>query len=253
MPIDINSLMVDKDSPLPLYHQLKQRLQEKIIKGELLEYERIPTEMAFVEALGVSRSTVRQAMDDLVNDGYLTREKGRGTFVLRPKIDEGFFQKLDSFNHEMLEKGMVPGTRVISAGKVLGLPDINMRLSLDETAPLYYLSRLRLADGEPIVYLETWLPHYLFASLEKVDFSKQSLYQVLEEQMGKKVEKAVRKIEAVGAKPAEARILGIKAGDPVCLVRSTAFFGDGTPVEYSIARYRGDRNQFTVELVRSGN
>ena len=250
MPLNLQELRLNKDVPVPLYYQFKQFLLERIRSGALAESECLPTEMTFVNTLGISRSTVRQAMDDLVNEGYLTREKGRGTFVCRPKIEEGFFQKLDSFNEEMTRKGMQPGTQVLGSGKVFGRPEINGRLNLSEESPLFHLSRLRLANGEPVVYLETWLPLGVLPGVDLVDFQRQSLYQVLERQYGCRVERAVRKIEAVAAKPAEAKLLGIKSGEPVCLVRSTAFLGDGTPIEYSVARYRGDRNQFTVELIR---
>jgi len=89
-----------------------------------------------------------------------------------------------------------------------------------------------------------------FASILDVDFTTESLYQVLEERFHNRVERAVRKIEAVGATSLEASMLGVKPGAPVCLVRSTAYLADGTAIEHPIARYRGDRNQFTVELVR---
>ena len=250
MPLNLRELRLNKDVPVPLYYQFKQFLLERIRSGVLAESECLPTEMTFVSTLGISRSTVRQAMDDLVNEGYLTREKGRGTFVCRPKIEEGFFQRLDSFNEEMRRKGLEPGTKVLASGRVISRPEINGRLNLSEESPLFHVSRLRLANDEPVVYLETWLPLSVLPGLELVDFESSSLYEVLEQQYGLRVERAVRKIEAVAAKPAEAKLLGIKAGEPVCLVRSTAYLGDGTPIEYSVARYRGDRNQFTVELIR---
>lgn len=251
MPLKLEDFRLDKGIPVPLYYQFKQYVLKRIRQGDLRESECLPTEMHMVKTLSISRSTIRQALDDLVNEGYLTREKGRGTFVCRPKIDEGFFQRLDSFNQEMRQKGLEPGTQVLSAARVSGRPEINGRLSLPEESPLFHLSRLRLANAEPVVYLETWLPHALLPGVEHVDFSVCSLYQVLEEQYGCRVERAVRKIEAVAAKPQEAGLLGIKPREPICLVRSTAFLADGTPVEYSVARYRGDRNQFTVELVRN--
>ncbi len=250
MPIDMRDIQLNKDIPVPLYYQFKQILLDKLRSGELGESECLPTEMTFVSELGISRSTVRQAFNELVNEGYLTREKGKGTFVCRPKIDEGFFQRLDSFNREMQQKGLLPGTKVLAFEKVNGRADVNGHLGLAENAALLYLCRLRLADGEPVVYLETWLPFHLLENMASADFTTQSLYQTLEEQYNKRVERAVRKIEAVGATAKEARLLGVKTGAPVCLVRSTAYLADGVPIEYSVARYRGDRNQFTVELVR---
>ncbi len=250
MTFDMQDFALNKDVPVPLYYQFKQILLEKIMSGALAESECLPTEMTFVSSLGISRSTVRQAFHDLVNEGWLTREKGKGTFVRRPKIDEGFFQKLDSFNQEMRQKGMEPGTQVLDLRRADGRGDINGHLSLPDEAGLLYLCRLRKADNVPVVYLETWLPFEPVQSLLSVDFTSSSLYAVLEERYGLRVERVVRVIEAVGASGKEARLLGLKSGAPVCLVRTTAYLGDGMPIEYSIARYRGDRNQFTVELVR---
>lgn len=250
MALDMRDFTLNKDVPVPLYYQFKQILLDKIMSGALTESECLPTEMTFVSHLGISRSTVRQAFNDLVNEGYLTREKGKGTFVCKPKIDEGFFQKLDSFDREMRQKGMEPGTQVLDLSRTAGRGDINRYLALPEDAALLYLCRLRQADGEPVVYLETWLPFEPLQTLLFEDFTVKSLYAALEERFSKRVERAVRKIEAVGATGKEAKLLGLKIGAPICLVRSTAYLGDGTPVEYSIARYRGDRNQFTVELIR---
>ncbi len=250
MAFDMREFILNKDVPVPLYYQFKQILLEKITSGALAESECLPTEMTFVSMLGISRSTVRQAFHDLVNEGWLTREKGKGTFVRKPKIDEGFFLKLDSFNQEMRLKGLEPGTQVLNQARVAGRPEINRQLSLPGEAALLYLCRLRKADGEPVVYLETWLPFEPVQALLSEDFTTRSLYDALEERYNWRVERAVRKIEAVGATAREAKFLGLKSGAPICLVRSTAYLEDGTPIEHSIARYRGDRNQFTVELIR---
>ncbi len=250
MPIKLKDFVLNKDIPVPLYYQFKLTLLEKIRSGELIEAECLPTEMTFVTELGVSRSTVRQAFNELVNEGYLIREKGKGTFISKPKVDEGFFQKLDSFNHEMSQKGMKPGTKVLGLARQSARADVNRHLGLAEDEDLIWLARLRMADDEPLIYLETWLPFTLFSAILDVDFTTESLYQVLEEKFHSRVERAIRKIEAVGATLLESSMLGVKPGAPICLVRSTAYLADGTVIEYSIARYRGDRNQFTVELVR---
>lgn len=94
MGINIQEFELNKDIPVPLYYQLKQIILSKLMAGELKIDECLPTEIEFVHTLGISRSTVRQAFNDLVNEGYLYREKGKGTFISKPKIDEGFLQKL---------------------------------------------------------------------------------------------------------------------------------------------------------------
>lgn len=250
MGINIQEFELNKDIPVPLYYQLKQIILAKLMAGELKVDECLPTEIDFVHTLGISRSTVRQAFNDLVNEGYLYREKGKGTFISKPKIDEGFLQKLDSFNREMVQKGLKPSTKIMDAKVIPGIANVNRSLNIPENEELFYLCRLRYANEEPVVYLETYLPYEEHKELLHEDFATQSLYAVLEEKYNKRIVRAVRKIEAVNANAQEAKLLNIKANAAVCLVKTTAYLSDNTPIEYSVARYRGDRNQFTVELSR---
>lgn len=250
MPIEIGGIRLDKSVPVPLYYQLKQQILERILSGELAVDEQIPNEIDLVSALSVSRSTVRQAVSELVSEGYLLRVKSKGTFVSRPKLDEGFFQILESFNSEMLGKGLKPSTQVLELKAVPGVEKINRRLGITSDAPLVCLRRLRFADGEPVVYLETYLPHGRFAGLLDEDFTSQSLYSLLETKYRARVVKASREIEAVLATPEEARYLRIPRNSAVCLVKTMAYLSGDVPVEYSVARYRGDRNKFSVELIR---
>jgi GntR family transcriptional regulator len=250
MTINKDDYKLNKDIPIPLYYQLKQIITDKINTGIFKIDECIPTEMDFNNCLGISRSTIRQALNELVSEGYLHREKGRGTFVSRPKIEEGFFQKLDSFNRDMLQKGLKPSTEVLELRVIAGIANINRNLKLHPDERLVHLCRLRYANGEPIVYLETYLPYKNHEELLKEDFTGKSLYSVLEEKYNKRIERAARKIEAVNANAHEVKLLNTNKNAAICLVKTTAFLSDGTPVEYSVAHYRGDRNQFTVELIR---
>lgn len=250
MPIDISDIHLDKTIPVPLYYQLKQQILQTVLTGIIGMEEQIPNEIDLVSGLAISRSTVRQAINELVAEGYLTRIKAKGTFVSRPKVDEGFFQKLESFNSEMLRKGMRPETKVLALNAAPGEDKINRRLGIPEQASLIYLSRIRYADSEPVVYLETWLPHDCFEDLLGEDFENQSLYSLLETKYNARVVKAVREIEAVNATPAVAKALAIPRNAAVCLVNTLAYTAGDVPVEYSVARYRGDRNKFSVELLR---
>jgi GntR family transcriptional regulator len=250
MPIRASDINLNKSTPVPLYFQLKQQVLERILSGTLSVDEQIPNELELGQALGVSRSTVRQAVSELVSEGYLHRVKAKGTFVSRPKVDEGFLQKLESFNSEMTQKGLRPSTKVLAQKAEPGPDKINRRLGIPPGSPVIYLCRLRYADGEPVVYLETYLPYDRYACLLEEDFSEQSLYSLLECKYNARVVKAVREIEAVPATPMEARFLNIPRNAAVCLVKTLAYTAGDVPVEYSVARYRGDRNKFSVELIR---
>ena len=193
---------------------------------------------------------MRQAITELVAEGYLYRKRAKGTYVAIPKISAGFFNRLESFNTEMKEKGMKPSTKVISISKIEASEDICNTLGLNEQSPLIYLERLRYADGQPVVYVETYLPYHGMELLLEQDFENQSLYQLLEELYAYRITRATRKIEAVIANSKEALLLQMPDQGAICLVRTIAYTAEGIPIEYSNARYRGDRNEFMVELIR---
>lgn len=248
--INIHDIRLNKMIPVPLYYQLKQYFISKIQAGELKVGESLPTELEIAEALDISRTTIRQALSEMVNEGLLHREKGKGTFVAKPKIEEAFFQKLESFNDEMIRKGFKPQTKVLSIKSIPGQSNVNSRLNLRDTEMLIYLERLRYADSDPVVYLETYLSLNKFGSLLSENFADSSLYTILESKYGSKVTRVVRKIEAVNANNMESKLLNIKKNAAICLVRTIGYIEGNIPVEFSVARYRGDRNQFTLELVR---
>ncbi len=241
-----------KDIPVPLYYQLKLQLLADIKEGRLQVGDMLPPECELSVQLGVSRPTVRQAMGELVAEGFLTRCKGKGTFVAVPRdrpVDARFFQGLQSFNDEMIQKGLVPSTRVLSIEVVDRRPDIAATLNLAPEAKLIHLSRLRSANDQPLVVVETWLPYDLFRGIEREDFITKSLYDLMERYYGKRVNHCTRQFEAANVSPEDAKLLGMDAGRAVCRVYTVGYCGE-EPVEYSLARYRGDRNMFTVELCR---
>lgn len=248
--MDNHLFKIDKDIPIPLYYQLKQSILTYIQRGLLKGGDILPTEMEFCERCKISRPTVRQAINELVAEGYLYRLKGKGTFVAIPKIDARFLNKLQSFEDEMVAKGLIPSTEVLTVKEVKAKPLINTQLEIGDTSPLIYLERVRYADGEPIVYLETYLPCEPYRELLTKDFKHYSLYHLLEENFNLSVQRVFREIEAISATTKVANLLEIKKQNPICLVTTVAYTEENQPIEYSIARYRGDRNKFSVELYR---
>lgn len=249
MPLQIQDYAINHDLPLPLYYQVKQALYSAITEKRLIPGECIPPETELMERFHVSRATVRQAVGELMHSGYLYRHKGKGTFVSAPKVEEGFFSRLESFNEEISRKGLVPSTKVLSLKAVAPIPYINGQLGLGEEK-LICLSRLRYADGLPVVFFETYLPYSRYPGLLEQDFSQNSLYSLLETQYGHRINRARRTIEAVLSSPQEAKLLALKSGAPIFLVKTLAMYNDSIPAEYSIARYSGENNRFTVEVSR---
>jgi len=245
------SIKLDKNTPIPLYYQLKRQILSLINNAEIKEGELLPTENELCKMLNVSRPTIRQAFIELVNEGYLNRFKGKGTFVSTPKINDRFFSKLETFHDEMVEKGYNPNTLVLKLEKIDGPHEANERLALPLNAPLIYLSRVRSIDATPLVYVETYLPYDEYMDLMQVDFTVNSLYDSLEKLYRRRINRVRREFVAVNARPKEAELLQISRNKALCLVKTVAFSDNSpNPVEFSIARYRGDLNNFSVELSR---
>ena len=137
----------------------------------------------------------------------------------------------------------------VSCFEIRNREDIAATLRLAEDKRLIHLSRLRSADGQPLVVVDTWLPYARFRGLMEEDFEVKSLYALLEQKYNLRVDRATRQFEAAGVAPEDAALLGMDAGRAVCRVYTLAY-AKNQPVEHSIARYRGDRNIFTVELFR---
>ena len=249
---EINSItfQIDKNIPIPLYYELEQQILELIKNKNLQVGDMLPPENELCEQLGISRPTVRQAMMDLVATGHLVREKSRGTFVASPKIDEKFFTRLQSFNDEMFQKGFKPSTQVISLEKIPSMTNIAEKLQIPLDSEMIKLERLRYANDDPVVYLQTFIPYKGYENLMKIDFAVTSLYSIMEELLGIKVYRVFREIEAINATRKEADLLKINSKGAICLVKTVAYTKEDLPVEYSIARYRGDRNKFSISLIR---
>lgn len=247
----LKAIVLDRSIPVPLYYQLKRQMLELIEQSVLHPGDMLPTENELCEMLQVSRPTIRQAFRDLCEEGYLIRYKAKGTFVANPKVKDQFLSKLDSFNREMIAKGKEPKTTVMSLEKLAGTLELNEKLKLPYDAPLIRLSRLRFADNVETVYVDTYLSYDRFSDLMDVDFTVHSLYQVLEDIYHVRVSRAQREIEAVNARKSEAALLNVAPNKALCLVRSISYTSDSDqPVEYSVARYRGDMTKFTVEIYR---
>jgi GntR family transcriptional regulator len=198
----------------------------------------------------VSRTVVRQALKELTYEGLITREKGRGTFVAEPKINEGLFQSLTGFYQDMLARGHQPISRVLKQELIPASRPINDYLKLAPGDQVIEIQRLRFVQDEPIVLVTTYLPYSACPSLLQVDLTHRSLYEYIEEECGLRIARGRRTIEAVAAGEEEAHLLQVEEGAPLILLNSISYLEDGTPIEYYRALHRGDRARFEVALVR---
>lgn len=247
----IKGIKLDKNVPIPLYYQLKKCVLRMLEEADLKEGDMLPPESELCEALGVSRPTIRQAFNELVAEGHLSRFKGRGTFVSKPKVEEGFLHQLTTFNNEMRAKNMTPRTQVLALETISDPHDAHERLGLEIGAPLIHLSRLRFADGVPLVFVETYLSYAHYPRLMDMDFCEKSLYDSLEAIYGVYISHVRREMEAVNSRRNEAELLKIAARKAISLVKTVGFTETmPNPIEFSVARYRGDLNKFTLDIFR---
>lgn len=242
--------VIDRDSPVPYYHQLKELLREEIVSGRWPAGVKIPSEPELCRVLDVSRTVVRQALGDLGNEGLLRRRKGLGTFVAEPKIHGRLVQSLTGFHDDMLAQGRVPRTRVLDQRVVPAPKPVASELGIPEGTPVVMIERVRSVDGEPIVLVTTYLPHARVPGLETVDLTDRSLYQTLVSAYGLVIERGRRMLESIAATDASAVELGLEPGEPILFLRSVTFTADDQAIEYYEARHRGDRTVLEVDLVR---
>jgi GntR family transcriptional regulator len=247
------SQAVDHSSPIPFYFQLREYIIHLIQTGVLQTGDQVPTEMELCSITGLSRTVIRQAFQNLENDGYLERFRAKGTFVARPKVLEHLVQTLTGFYEDTVATGLIPRTQVLDFEIIRSPTRIARELRIPSGDPVIYLNRLRFIENEPIILVETYIPNHLCPNLLQVDLETHSLYQVLREKYNLYIVRANRSIEAVAARANEAKLLGIERNAPLLLLKSTGYLANDRPLEYFIARHRGDRAKFEVELVKTVN
>lgn len=241
---------LDRTVPIPLYYQLKTIISSEIDKGSYKTDEAIPTEEELIAHFNVSRTTVRQAVTELVQEGRLYRVKSKGTFVAQNKIDSGFISRLESFNEQISRLGKTPSTQVLDFRLGSAPRNVAQALQIKPNDSIVFLQRLRFADGMPIVLLKTYLPAELCSFVLEHDFTKESLYDVMAARgAAYRVHHIRRVIEAVQAPHSIARQLDCQTDFPMLFCTSTGYTVSDVPMEYSRAYYRGDCNKFEITVM----
>lgn len=236
---------VDRNSPLPLHYQLKQHLLEKIETGEWKPNDLIPSEQELQDTFGLSRITVRQALSDLVYEGLLIRERGRGTFVAPPKMthspDE--HRGLTEF---MLEQGIKPGWQVIEKGFVEANKEVAANLKLPHKTRVYRVRRLRLAEEQAIGHHTAYLPESVSSQINEAGLLEGGSLNYISHIPQMATSHATRSIEAIAASDLDVKLLHMSLGSPVLMIQRVVLSVSGEPLEFLQARYRGDRFKYQI-------
>jgi len=245
----LGPVVLDRQSVVPLYYQIQQRLREQIRSGELKPGQLVSSEQEISARLGVSRMTARQALKSLCSRGLAYSQRGRGTFVSRMKLEKNFRQLL-SFSEEMKERGSRPRSKVLAFRRIRPDEEVAEALHLSPGEEVIFLRRVRIADSAPLCIEATHLPTRLCPELLESFEPSGSLYQVLAERYGLRVHMADEVAEASVTTGAEAKLLRVRVRSPVFRLTRTAYLHDGQPIEFVKSTYRGDRCKVVSRLTR---
>jgi GntR family transcriptional regulator len=243
--------IIDPNGFLPRYYQLANILRERIVKGELAARKSIPSERQLEKDYSVSRTTIREAIDLLVRQGFLYREHGRGTFVSPQKLQKGI-SELTSFTEDMKRRGIKPGQKILEIGYVEPPEDVRGHLELSrESGKILRIERLRLGGGVPMGLQTSYyaLPGGQTITRQELD-EYGSTYRILREKFHLIPTEADETLEVALASSREALLLQIKPRSPLLLSERTTYSQDRSVIEFVRILYRGDRYRYIAKLTR---
>jgi len=236
------------DGPRPKHAQLSDLLADLAVR-ELGPDAAIPSERELMTTYGVSRATVRKAIERLITDGLLHRIHGKGTFVARPRLESRLH--LASFSQDMRRRGLTPSTRSLGIERDRPPADVARALRLGAAGEAWRIERIRLADGQPIALEQGWYPEAALPGLDREDLGG-SLYEVFARRYGFTIDAAEQTLWGESADGTLARRLDAPVHTPLLVFRRVSSAA-GTPLEYVVSRYRGDRYQIHMSLGRDGH
>lgn len=251
LTVAVENRELSPEKSKPLYQQLRDVLEEQIRNGVFKVGERLPSEKELCSMYNVSRITVRQALAELTREDLIYRSHGKGTFVTRPRIQQELI-KVTPFEETLRSKGLEPSTRYLGASVVAADYHLATILAIPISAEVTRLELLGLGNDEPLVYYTSYFNSEIGPKLSalawelsqhKVAFSSYDLY----EKAGLPAPNMLtQSLEAIAARKEQARLLGIKPGEPLLLITSLVYTAEGRPVEYKQAVYRGDKYSFCI-------
>ena len=233
---------------VPIYIQIRESLRAEITKGILRRGEQLPSENELAAKYNVSRMTIRESIEDLVDEGLLYRRHGVGTFVAYPHLQRDH-TRLTSFFDKAENEGVKVQAKLLSLEVIPATPKVAQALDIPAGSQVIRVKTLRYADGVPITVHDAHIPHQLFPSLVNENLEVQHLWTLFEKN-GYRVRRAIQRLEAREASKEVAHLMKIKEGAPVLFKERTVYADDGTPVEFTYCYNRGDIYSLTVALER---
>jgi GntR family transcriptional regulator len=233
----------------PLYERVESVLAGDIADGSLPPETQLPTEDGLVERFKVSRTTVRKAIQNLIERGLVEVRRGKGTFVTQPKITQELTE-LTGFVEDMQALGRHPTARLLDKRIVAADDTVAHHLALAPGTLVVRLQRVRLADGVAMSFDETYLPRDVGEKVAENDLEAEPVFALLEDKYDTPLVEAEYKLEAAAADPVAAQALQVPAGSPIFLIERTSYTTGNRPVDYERLHYRGDLIRFVTRLAR---
>lgn len=232
---------IDSSNPLPLYFQIKEDIKSKIESGQLKEGEYLPSEMKLMKQYGVSRPTIRQAVDLLCQENYLEKQRGIGTLIKENQPEVRNLNDLLNFNEEVQSKSFIYSTEVLGFEVIPASSALEDIFGRNEDF-FYKIKRLRIVEHKPAELVTTYIPKSIMSNLQDFDLSKHSLFDILTKETGLQLGHAEKVLKAVNVSEEDARLLKVVPNSAVQLVRTVTYNIDGQPIEFS---YALDTNMFS--------
>jgi GntR family transcriptional regulator len=235
---------------VPLYGKVEEVLASEIARGDLKPGDRLPSEEELLTRFGVSRITVRRSIQNLIQRGIVEIRRGRGTYVLAPRISQEL-TTLTGFVEDMDIHGRKASARVVSQEVVAANATVARQLGISKGVRVMRIERVRLADSVPMSFDETYLPLDIGKQIVSNNLRIKPIFTLLEEKYGIPLTDAEYKMEAAAASAHIAEALAVPEGSPVFRIERTSFAEGGRPIDYEILSYRGDLIRFVTRLARS--
>lgn len=243
--------IVDDTLAVPLYHQVYLVLRENIRNG-VYGAGSVPTESELCASFGVSRITIKRAMQELTKEGLVVRQRGRGTFVLESsRLPQRKRDSLDDLLRNVMAIGAATEMQRLDGGNVPAPPDVAAKLECNAGQIIFATQQLRKSGGQPIAIIRAYVPQDVAERLPQRDTSAQPMLAQLQ-QAGIAVARADQAITATIADPTTAQALSVEVGAPVIRLTRLVYDASNRPVEWLTALYRADRYEYRTTLVREG-
>ncbi len=239
------NLNIDFESKVPLYYQLKEQIKQNILSGQYKDGDLIPSEREFSDSYELSSTTIRRALNDLVQENFLERKAGKGTFVRRRKVKRDL-RKVLGFTKNMTEMGLTPTTKVLSKKVITANAFARERLGLEKGDKVVRLERLRLADDVPMMLETRYIRTDLCPNIEQEELSS-SLWRVFEDKYGLKPNRHSQGMMIVTVSGQAAALLTLNDNSVVILIKGVTYVRDNEPIECEESLYRSDKYELTFD------